>query len=184
MSRITAELLEQFKADCKAINDSEMTVKEKLSHYSRLLLDLLHNDVDIQGNAICDIRLINELLEVLKTTNRKVAVLFFQHFTGFRYDSDLKKFVGKDKAHYIAKKKEAQEFLDDPHNNIWTWADRHIEVKPKEFTLSKVTAQVQTFIKKAQENNIPKADLIKAIMAGGITEDELVAVMEQFIVKE
>ena len=175
--KATQEFVTKFGKDMKAIAKAEASVRELLGMYSRDLLDALHNDKNDAGENICDIRFINELLATLKTTNLKVAVLFFKHFTGFRYDEELKRFTAKEKANYQAKADAAAEFLDAPHNNIWTWADRNIEIEAKAFDPKKVTAYVTNAIKKAENDGFTKADVIKAVMAGGMTREEIADVL-------
>ncbi len=175
--KATQVFAKKFSADMKIIAKSESTVKALLSVYSRDLLEALHTDMNEANENICDIRFINELLLTLKTTNFKVAVLFFKAYTGFRYDEELKRFTVKEKQSYQAKADAAVEFLNDPLNNIWSWADRNITIEAKPFDLTKVTAQVSSMLKKAAENNINKADVIRAILAGGIAEQELIDVL-------
>jgi hypothetical protein len=136
--KATQAFVIQFNKDVKAIGKAESSVKELLSIYSRDLLEALHKDTNEAGELISDIRLVNELIEVLKTTNRKVAILFFKEFTGFRFDEALNKFTAKDKANYAKKQEAAIAFLEDVHNNIWSWADRNIEIEAKPLDLSKV----------------------------------------------
>lgn len=175
--KATQDFVKQFEKDVKAIGKAEASVKELLSLYSRDLLEALHKDANAAGELISDIRLINGLIEVLKTTNRKVAILFFKEFTGFRFDETLNKFTAKDKALYVKKQEAAIAFLDDPHNNLWTWADRNVEIAAKPLDISKVTAGVKQWFKKAENDGIKKADVIKAIMDAGVTIEEVADVL-------
>lgn len=175
--KATQEFVKQFDKDVKAIGKAEASVKELLSMYSRSLLEALHQDKNEAGELISDIRLVNGIIEVLKTTNRKVAILFFKEFSGFRYDETLNKFTTKDKVLYAKKQEAAIAFLEDPNNNIWSWADRNVEIAPKPLDTKQITANVQKWFKKAENDGIKKSDVIKAIMDAGVTIEEVADVL-------
>lgn len=177
MSRINAAFLDKFNADKAELIKAESSVKTILSHMSRELLDLLHNDVDSDGNNICDIRYINEIIVSLRTVNKRAAIEFFKAFTGFRFDDSIGGFTKKDKSRYDKVKQSAIEFLADPHNNIWTWSDRELTVEAKPFDPKKVTKFIEQSFKKAEKEGIEKKEIIKAIMAGGLTIEELADAM-------
>lgn len=160
-----------FNASIVALVTSERVTKKELMELSRTTLEATH--------ATGDIQYINRTLETLTPVNRKVAVAFFTHFVGFSYDDASGRFTTKSKKRYEKAKELALKGLEDPHFNIWTWADRNIEVKPKDFDLKNLTKQVESYIKKAAENNLTKMDVMRAVFEGGLTTAELLGMLEQ-----
>lgn len=169
-----------FEITLKAIRESERITKDGLRFLSRQLLEQIHYESKLQG----DIQPLNRLLEVLTPINKKALVLFMQEFSGFHYDEKLSLFGKKDKRIYEAKCKAACESLEDPHFNLWTWAEKHVQMEAKPFDLKKVSQFMERTLKKASEDGISKADVIKAVMAGGISVDELIQVLEDMDVVE
>lgn len=162
---------------CETLSQSEKVSKAILSELSRSLLENLHFDADIQS--------VNRVLNVCSPMNRRTAVLFFQTFSGHLYSDKEAQFGKRDKAHHANKELKAKEFLDDPHNNIWTWAERHVEMQAKPFELAQVTKYVENILKKAEKAGYSQADVISAVIAGGIEMDALIAILEKdFIVSE
>lgn len=157
-----------FGAAIIALAASEKVTKESLRDLSRTVLNAHH--------ATEDVSYINKLIEVLTPVNRKVAVLYFKEFGGFTYDKD-KRFVKKSKKHYDAAHAKAMEFLAEPHNNIWTWAERNVEVEAKPFDIKKVTAFIENATKKAKENGLTRLDVMRAVFLGGMTPEVLLQLL-------
>lgn len=153
------------------LQDAEKITKETLKTLSREMLDAVHVGGDIQP--------VNRLLEVLTPMNRRACVLFFQHFSGHFYSEKDEKFGKRDKQNYEEKYKLADEFLDDPLNNIWSWAAREIEMEAKPFTMLKVTKMVESMLKKADKAGFKQDDVFKAMLAGGLELDTIHAIMEE-----
>lgn len=147
----------------------EAVTKEVLKDLSRTVLYAHH--------ATEHVDYVNGLIQVLTPMNRKVAVLFFKAFGGFIYDDKNKRFVKKSKKHYDQAHADAVEFLADPHNNIWTWAERHVEVEAKPFDIKKVTAFIENASKKAKENGLNQLDVMRAVFAGGMTVEVLLQLL-------
>ncbi len=161
----------EFDAAIAELQASEQITKRVLSALSRVLLEQMHFDGDIQP--------INRLLPVLSPANRRIAVLFFQAFSGHHYSEKDECFGKRDKPAYEAKSKAAIEFLEDPHNNIWTWQAREVEMEVKPFTLLKVTKQVESLLKKAEKAGFKQADVFKAMIAGGLDMELIGAMLEE-----
>lgn len=153
------------------LQDAEKITKETLKTLSREMLDAVHVGGDIQP--------VNRLLDVLTPMNRRACVLFFQHFSGHFYSEKDEKFGKRDKPNYEAKYKLADEFLDDPLNNIWSWAAREIEMEAKPFTMLKVSKMVESMLKKADKAGFKQDDVFKAMLAGGLELDTIHAIMEE-----
>jgi hypothetical protein len=156
-----------------ALNDlrgAEKITRSTLMELSRSVLQVVHETQDI-GYA-------NRILEVLTPVNKKVAIAFFREFTGFKFSEKDSIFFKKDKKNYEEVKAKALEWLDDPLNNIWSWADRNIEVETKEFDAARLQKQAESLLKKAENNGFKKKDVLAAIMASGVTVDELVEFMQ------
>jgi hypothetical protein len=163
----------QLEGKLNALKDAEKITKETLRELSREMLDAVHVGGDIQP--------VNRLLDVLTPVNRKACVLFFQEFSGHFYSEKDQKFGKRDKGNYAAKYKLAEEFLDDPLNNVWSWATRHIEMEKKEFTLLKVTKQVESLLKKSAAAGFKQTDVFKAMLAGGLDMETITAIMEEMV---
>lgn len=153
-----------------SLHDAEKITKPALATLSRMVLEQIHFDGDIQP--------VNRLLNVLTPMNRKVAVLFFQAFTGFLYTEKTQSFGKKDKNLYAQKFAAYEKETEEESFNIWTWAEREIVIDSKPFDVSKITSTVASLLKKADKNNISKLDFIKAIMDGGVSTDELIGALQ------
>lgn len=146
---------------------AEKVTRETLKDLSREILTAIH--------ATGDIGYANRLLPVLTPVNKKVAILFLKHFTGFRFDDESLLFTKKNQKKYDEAHAAHVVFLEDPNNNIWSWAERHIDVEEKPFDVKTVTS---TIIKAIKKTNDQKA-VMKAVLAGGITVDTIIALMQE-----
>lgn len=156
-----------FQQSIQELQASEKITKAVLMALSRSVLEAVQ--------ATEDSGYINQVVNALTPVNRKVAILFFTALSGFRADNGV--FGKKDKKNYEAIKEAAIIFLDDPHNNIWTWAEREVDVEPKAFTMDKVTKTVESLFKKAAEAKFTDADVIRAMFKGGIDVEALTLVL-------
>jgi hypothetical protein len=160
-----------FAVSILALAGSEKITKAELQGLSRTVLEAWHATGDHSYG--------NRLIGILTPVNKKVAVQFFLHFSGFSFDDKLGAFAGKSKKRYELAHKESMAFLEDPMNNIWSWADRNIEIVKKEFTLDQVTDGIKGYLKKANKENIPQVDVLRAIFKGGISVDSILALMDE-----
>lgn len=158
-----------FNKALSSIGDAERVTKEALKTLSRDVLEAWH--------ATGNVAYANKLLLVLTPVNKKVSVAFFKRFSGYSFDDVQGMFTKKSKKRYEQAHKDCMEALTDPHFNIWTWADRHIEVTPKEFDVSAVTKYMTSTLKKAEGNGLTQVDVIRAIFKAGI---EPAAIVEAF----
>lgn len=153
----------------KALKASEKITREHLQSLSRSVLEVIHN-------PLCgDIAYVNRLLEVLTPVNRKVAVLYFQEFTGFNCDKGV--FTTKNKKAYVEHAAKAQKFLEDPMNNIWSWAGREIDVEKKEFDLDRLKKMTETLVKKADKAGIQQIEILRAVMSAGVKIETILEMM-------
>lgn len=159
----------KFEANILALQGAEKITKASLMVLSRDVLECLHTTEDV--------RPVNAVINSLTPVNKKVAVLFFQHFTGFKFDDTTSNFTSKNKAAYDAKRLLSASFLEDPLNNIWTWADREVVLTAKEFDIKEVTKATERFLKKAEKANLTQADVLRAVLAGGINLDTLMEIL-------
>jgi hypothetical protein len=155
-----------FKRSVKALTGAEKVTRSELLTLSRSVLEALH--------ATGDIAYVNNVIKVLTPVNRKVAVLYFKAFSGFSYSEEEMQFSKKDKKNYDAAVLKCIDFLDDPLNNIWSWAERNIDVEPKAFDIN---ASMGIVMKKALKNNLSHMDILKAVLANGISTDDLIELM-------
>lgn len=167
-----------FDESIGALQQSEVVTRRELAHLSRHLVDAIHGfkDATLQG----DIQFINKLLTVLTPVNRKVAVKFFEHFAGFHYDADvLRQFTKKSAKRAGPARAAAVDFIADPNQNIWTWADRHIEIEVKPFDDKKVTSYIEGQMKKAVGSGKTCLDVLRAVFAAGFAVDDITALMQE-----
>lgn len=166
-----------FNITIKALAESERITKDALRSLSRECLMLVHYESNKQG----DISPINQVLKVLTPINRKTWILFMQEFTGFHFDEKENAFTKKDKKAYEKKANKACDMLDDPHFNLWSWAEQNIKVEKKSFKLETLGKDVKKAMEaEDEEGNLlySKADIIKAVMQGGITSDDLIELLQ------
>jgi hypothetical protein len=171
------DFIATFPKTLKKLKASEIITKDTLQVLSRDLLSCLHTVNVKQG----DIAFINQVIGVLTPVNRKVFLAFCKEFTGFILNDDGTAFIKKSKKHYDDVAATAIEWLNDPMNNIWSWADRHIDVekKPNPFTLDVVKKSLEKLVVKGQKANISKAQIIGAMFASGFTVEDLIESLEQ-----
>lgn len=165
-----AEFDSKYNSILIGLTQSEKITKAALMDLSRHVFAGLHFTEDVAY--------INRLLAVLTPVNKKVAIEFFKEFSGFQYDEKKGEFSRKDKKHYEEKKAAVIEWLTDPMNNIWSWAERNIEIETKEFDAERLKKQAASLLKKATDNGFQKADVFKALMESGVTEDDLIGFIE------
>ena len=154
---------------------ASLAASEKVS---KELLRSLSRDVIEAHHATGDVKYINELLGACSSINRKVCVLYFKEFSGHLYSEETKAFGKKDKKRYDDAKKKSFDRLEDPNFNVFSWADMHVEIEKKPFTLGKLQQQMGSLVKKAEENKISHADIIRAMFANGIDIGEFMKVVE------
>jgi hypothetical protein len=160
-----------FNGRIKILAKAEKLTKEGLRDLSRELL-LITQETE-------DIGYVNRTLEVLSPANKRVCVLFFREFSGFLFSDESNTFVKKDKKRYDDIKAKAIAFLDDPHNNVWTWQERNVDIEAKPFDLTKVTAFATNVLKKAEKEGVSQVDVLNAFFAAGFKPEALMAVMDK-----
>lgn len=160
-----------FNGSLQRIAQSEKTTKEELRTLSRSILEAHH--------ATENVGYINRLIAVLSPVNKKAAIVFFTHFSGFSFDAASGMFTKKSKKRYDNAKVLAQTFLDDPLNNLWTWAERHIEVEQKPFAVEGFEKYMVRAVKNAAAAGIDQVELLKAVFKAGIKPDCIIEVMDQ-----
>lgn len=158
-----------FDKQVKALAKAEKLTRETLRDMSRDLLSMVQ--------ATEDITYVNRVIDVLTPMNAKTAVLFFTEFTGFTYNVEEKTFGKKNKKKYEEIVAKTLAKLEDPHFNMWTWAEKELDVAKKPFKLEDITKFAERAVKKAAEEGIDQADVLKAFFDGGFTPEALLAVM-------
>ena len=158
-----------YKANVEKLASSEKITKDLLRSMSRDVLEAHH--------ATGDVAYINGIIAVLSPMNKKVCILFFKEFSGHTCNEDGV-FGKKDKKRYDEAHKKSFDGLEDPHFNVFSWAERNVEVERKPFTLGKLQQQMGSLVKKAEENKIPHSEIIRALFANGVEVNEFLKVME------
>ena len=159
-----------FKKSLRKVTGAEKIVRGELSILSRSVLEAVH--------ATGDIGYVNQLIAVLSPVNKKVARIYFKYFTGFSFDEVSNLFSKKSKKRYDEAHRASVEFLADPHNNIWTWAERHIEVEPKSFKVEKIAEYFTRALKQGAAAGVDQVTIMRAIIKCGITADTIIACMD------
>lgn len=162
---------ESFDKNLKALGKAEKLTRELVKDMSRDVLNALYVTED-SGK-------LNQFIAVLSPVNRKVAILFYREFSGFKWDEDEAMFGKKDKKGYDKAKGKGVRELEDPHFNLWTWSEKNIEMEVKPLDLAKITAYAKGALKKANDQGVPQSELIKAFFAAGFEPDALIEVMKQ-----
>lgn len=160
-----------FSEALERIGKAESVTKNELKTVSRTMLEAWH----ITGN----VHYINRLLKVVTPVNKKALIVFSKHFGGFSYDEVLGEFTHKSKKRYEAAHKLALEFLADPHNNLWTWAERHIEVQQKPFSVENVEKFIKSAMNKGAGVGLSQVDILKAVFKAGIEPSCIMQVMDE-----
>ena len=158
-----------FAANVEKLAASEKITKELLRSMSRDVLEAHH--------ATGDVAYINGIIAVLSPMNRKMCILFYKEFSGHLCNEEGI-FGKKDKKKYDAAHKASFDALEDPHFNVFSWAERNVEVERKPFTLTRLQQQMGSLVKKAEENKLSHADIIRAMFANGIEIGEFMKVVE------
>lgn len=162
-----------YKKALRRLGTAEKITKEVLRDLSRSVLEAHH--------ATENITYINGLISVLTPMNRKTAILFFKEFSGFKWNNEALSFEKKDKKQYASKQEASDKALADPHFNIWSWAERNVEVekKPAPSLLETVKERAAMWHKQADKQHISDADLLVAFFSGGIDPSAIVEAMDK-----
>lgn len=150
---------------------AERITKQILAELSREVLDYVVLDSQ-------DSQVVNRLLSALTPINKKAATLFFQAFLAFNFNADDGAFGKKDKKDWDKKLEKVNEFLADPLNTLWTWADRNIELAPVPMDFAKLNAAMGSLIKKADKAKLGHNNVVRALLANGITTDDILEVLK------
>ena len=161
---------QSYKVNVEKLAASEKISKELLRSMSREVLEAHH--------ATGDVAYINGIIAVLSPMNRKMCILFYKEFSGHICNEEGV-FGKKDKKRYDEAHKKSFDGLEDPHFNVFSWAERNVEVERKPFTLGKLQQQMGSLVKKAEQNKISHADIIRAMFANGIEIGEFMKVVER-----
>lgn len=154
----------------ESIAAAEKITKKELALISREILEFIM----LEGSQ--NVAIVNRLIAVLSPMNTKVACLFFPEFLPWKFDAKLrcfgKKMQGDKKlAEYSAK---AVAFLEDESNNIWTWAESNIKVEKKVDYLKNITKNIKGAM---ESDDIAQADIIQAVIDGGIEINAVIAML-------
>ena len=160
-----------FNASLEKIQASEAITKRELITVSRTVLEAWH----ATGNVVY----VNRLIKSVTPVNKKALIVYAKHFGGFSFDEVLGEFTHKSKKRYETAHKLAMEFLVDPHNNLWSWAERHIELTKKPFSIENVEKFIKSALNKGAGVGLSQVDILKAVFAAGIEPDCIIQVMDE-----
>lgn len=159
-----------FAIALEVLAGAERITKETLKDLSRTVLEAHHQTEDIGY--------VNRLVSVLTPVNREACILYFKTFSGFNWNDGEAEFGKKDKKHYEAAKSKSLEFLEDPHNNLWTWYAMNVKpMETKKLDLSKITQYFKGALKKAADEGIPQSAVVKAVFDAGVDVDSILVLL-------
>lgn len=151
-----------------ALAASEKVTKSALADLSRDLL--------VYVPETKDIAMVNRLLTVLTPMNCKVAQQFFRTFLPWHMPADDTVFGAmlKGDKRIANKLVDIEAFLANAENNIWSWANKNIDVvaKPKNYA-----KKISDLISKAigdDEQGLNELDILKAVVNGGLSVDQII----------
>lgn len=169
MPFVRATFEKEFNRALNCIARAEKVTKAELRILSRTVLEAIYETGDVA--------FINKLLAILSPVNKKVAKLYFKEFSGFSLDETTGSFTTKSKKRYDKALANGRMFLEDPLNNIWTWAERNVEIETKDFSLDLVTEAFKAYMKKATKVGLTQKDVVKAVLSAGVEADTIIALM-------
>ncbi len=168
-------LLVTINTRIDAIRASEKITKVELGSISRELLLYVPDSKDIDA--------VNRLLDVLTPMNYRTAQMFFANFLPWVWDEKNNRFAAMSKGDKAINGKldSVKAFLEEPANNIWLWAERNIKLEPVKTPFGeRLTALVAKSLKGEKGlDPIGKADIVAAVMAGGVSAGDLINIMEE-----
>jgi len=160
----------KFKRDITALTKAENKSADLIKPMSRDVLEAVH----VTGN----VDYLNRFVDALRTANKRIAVLYFKEFSGFKHDEKEGKFTSKDKARYEEKKAKAIAFLEDVNNNMLSWQSRHVTIEKAPVTLDTFKKQFNNSMTKALQSGITRQEVLATVLNAGFTTDEVLAVLE------
>lgn len=158
---------------------AEKVSKQHLSTLSRELLAHAweHKDCSVVNSLIIG--------EGLSPMNKRVACLYFVNFMPFSHEevsningektfSCFKNWSERKASKMFA---DVEAWLSDKTNDIWNWSNENVQVekKPKEYA-DKITKLIQKALKDEKEG-ISVAELVEAVVKGGVELSDLLDVM-------
>lgn len=165
----------EFNGRIGTLAKAEKSVRAEVNWLSRAVLEALHSTENVGY--------VNQLLQALTPVNRKAAIIFFKHFGGFHYDDSTAMFTKKSKKRYDNAHKLAIAFLQDPNNNMFSWAQRHIEVEQKPFDVTSFKKGFKNYVAKhlqqAKDNGLDQRELLAIMFEAGVEVDAILEVMQQ-----
>lgn len=147
----------EFNNAVEQLGASEKITKSLLKVYASLAVQAVHQ---FQNPAY-----LNKLRGALTPVNKKVFTEFALYYAGYSFDKDAQAFTTKSKKRYIEAKARWNAFCEDPLNNIWVFADRHIQVERKPFNVQALNDSFKRVWRAAHEANISNVDVIKAMLS-------------------
>lgn len=160
-----------FDKSIKSLAKAEKATKELVRSLSREVLEAHHETGDV--------RFINEFVSVLTPMNKKVAILYFKEFSGHNELDGL--FGKKNKKGYDEALKKSKEFLEDPMNNMWSWAERNVKVEKKAIDYkAKIIKDIQSSMDAEKNANpLDEGEVMEAVLAAGISAATILKLMEK-----
>lgn len=158
------------------IAGAEKITKKVLGELSREMLDYIVTDESWDSDAI------NRLLAVLTPMNKRIAIIYFSHFTPFIVD-EHGVFGGmpkskKDKAkRKLECSKAVTEFLVNEDANIWSWAEEHVKIEAKDVDWAKRVTSAITSAMSDDKGGLGLPEVMGAVLAAGLSAADITAAL-------
>jgi hypothetical protein len=161
------QLLTTINGRIEKLAASERITKVELGAVSREILQYTLEQWDCQ--------VLNRLTAVLTPRNKQVAILFFKAFTPFSIDDTTGLFSGIRNKKAKAQSIEAIEAFLASDQTIWEWdAENNAEIEAKK---PNYMANITKNVKGAIEAGNDRREIIQSVFAGGVSVDEIMAVL-------
>lgn len=166
--------LNQINTAISRLAKAERITKALLSGLSRDLIQyVLLGEDDVEPSY--DIDAVNRCMNACTPMNRRTAALFFNHFMPFNYIEEEQRFGKMEKKQKAKKEQLCREFMDNPDNDIWSWSADNVKMEQKEPDyLGKLTKDIT----KAIEAGVDTPSIVNAVVAGGLSLNDIIAVLE------
>lgn len=175
--------IESLVARIAEIRAAEAISKKEIADFSRECLQYLAESRDV--------RPINLLLgndeqgkSNLSPANRRMANRFFEEFVPFKRAGDLDGIIVFTEIKPKSFDKgviKINDFLADADNNLWTWQRDNVKLESKDVDYSaRLTKATKSAIEKGK---ISPLDALKAVIAGGVSVDALLALVDEVTAK-
>ncbi len=165
-----------------SLKKAETVTRSLLSELSRAILSL-HL---LEGESQHNVGVVNRLLHSLSPTNKKMAKLFFRAFLPYQFNEETElfgKLLAKD-AKRDTKYLAIASFLYEEGNDIWSWAEEHINMEAKPVNYGAKITNAVAIAMKEDKGGMKPSDVLQAVFAAGISVHDVIGILDSLTPKE